>query len=161
MHFHIFANLKNQIRPHFSLSCIFFDNSGVNFARKCWHFLQIWGITFVCNKTARAVSRSRPMCAKKRKLQKVGNIFWKPDTAAGALGRASQPGEKVWTAESVFFLREKMRIHVARNVLSQWEFRCNLWLTVGFYLRSSWPRRAWRVWRPRRGKPPEEGPGLR
>lgn len=62
MHFHIFANLKNQIRPHFSLSCIFFDNSGVNFARKCWHFLQIWGITFVCNKTARAVTAN--LCQK-------------------------------------------------------------------------------------------------
>ena len=47
---------------HFSLSCTFFGKFYCIFVRKCWHFLQTWGITFARGKNVRVVTAN--LCQK-------------------------------------------------------------------------------------------------
>ena len=91
MHVDIFASLKNQIYPHFSLSCIFvLENSVVNLSER---------VDIFCKPEESHSSAARAatgnLC-QKAQIAKSWKYFSANLThrAASALGRASQPGKK-------------------------------------------------------------------
>ena len=118
MHVDIFASLRNQICPHFSLSCIFvLENSVVNLSER---------VDIFCKPEESHSSAARAatgnLC-QKAQIAKSWKYFSANLThrAASALGRASQPGKKDESPLQKLFCIKicELRIYIAQLCSNQ------------------------------------------
>ena len=143
------VSTKRRLRIKFLSEILLLDacvstiaKGGISFLSEILPLDLVQRISMVCIKSARAATGN--LC-QKAQVAKNG-IHWEPDKSA-----------RVASGVATGNLCQK-----AQDAKSKSYTEARAWLlTVGCFFRSSWPRRAWRVWRPGRGKPPEEGLGLR
>ena len=136
MHVDIFASLKNQICPHFSLSCIFvLENSVVNLSERVDTFCKPEESHSSAARAATGNLCQKAQIAKSWKYFSA-NLTYR---AASALGRASQPGKKTNHRCRKLFCTKICESSEDLHCSTMFQPTCffNLWLRVVCYLRSS------------------------